>query len=104
MGAIAPMVFYSNYMVAPLIPASSREFAVLPDALGWLVPGFSIAYGVSTLMYVALSDRFGNSSCDLLSLFGNRPFIRRIEHGRCFGVIVPIVCLLASGVAASRRH
>jgi hypothetical protein len=44
MGAIALLVFYSNYMVAPLIPAFSREFAVLPDALGWLVPGFSIAY------------------------------------------------------------
>jgi len=30
MGAIALLVFYSNYMVAPLIPAFSREFAVLP--------------------------------------------------------------------------
>ena len=28
MGAIALLVFYSNYMRAPLIPAFSREFAV----------------------------------------------------------------------------
>lgn len=61
MGAIAVLVFYSNYMVAPLIPAFSREFAVFPDALGWLVPGFSIAYGISTLVYGALSDRFGRT-------------------------------------------
>jgi hypothetical protein len=37
MAAIALLVFYSNYMVAPLIPALSREFAVRPDALDWLV-------------------------------------------------------------------
>jgi len=40
--ATALLVFYSNYMVPPLIPAFSREFAVIPGALGWLVPGFSI--------------------------------------------------------------
>jgi hypothetical protein len=37
MAAIALLVFHSNYMVAPLIPAFLREFAVLPDALDWLV-------------------------------------------------------------------
>ena len=68
MGAIALLVFYSNYMVAPLIPAFSREFAVLPEALGWLVPGFSIAYGVSTLTYGALSDRFGRTPVLLILL------------------------------------
>jgi hypothetical protein len=47
-GAIALLAFYSNYMVAPLIPAFSRKFAVLPDALGWLVPGFWLAHDVQT--------------------------------------------------------
>jgi predicted MFS family arabinose efflux permease len=59
MAAIAFLIFYSNYMVAPLIPAFSREFAVTPYKLAWLVPGFSIAYGTSTLIYGVLSDRFG---------------------------------------------
>ncbi len=68
MGAIALLVFYSNYMVAPLIPAFSREFAVSPDALRWLVPGFSIAYGVSTLIYGVLSDRFGRTLVLLILL------------------------------------
>lgn len=53
---IAFPVFYSNYMVALLIPALSREFSVLANRLGWLVPGFLIPYGISTLVYGALSD------------------------------------------------
>jgi predicted MFS family arabinose efflux permease len=59
MGGIALLVFYSNYMVAPLIPTFSQGFGVTPYRLGWLVPGFSIAYGVSTLVYGVVSDRFG---------------------------------------------
>jgi predicted MFS family arabinose efflux permease len=59
MAAVAFLVFYSNYMVAPLMPAFSRELGVRPDGLSWLVPGFSIAYGVSTLIYGVLSDRLG---------------------------------------------
>jgi predicted MFS family arabinose efflux permease len=59
MGGVALLVFYSNYMVAPLIPTFSQEFGVTPYRLGWLVPGFSIAYGVSTLVYGVVSDRFG---------------------------------------------
>ncbi len=68
MSAIAFLIFYSNYMVAPLIPAFSREFAVLPDALSWLVSGFSIAYGVSTLIYGVLSDRWGRTPVLLILL------------------------------------
>lgn len=68
MAATALLVFYSNYMVPPLIPAFSREFAVIPGALGWLVPGFSIAYGVSTLIYGLLSDRLGRTPVLLILL------------------------------------
>ena len=59
MATVAFLVFYANYMVAPLIPAFSQEFGVTPYQLGWLVPGFSIAYGISTLLYGILSDLFG---------------------------------------------
>ncbi len=59
MAAIAFAVFYSNYMMAPLIPALSREFSVSPYQLGWLIPGFLIPYGISTLVYGALSDCWG---------------------------------------------
>jgi predicted MFS family arabinose efflux permease len=69
MAAIAFLVYYSNYMIAPLIPALSREFAATPYQLGWLVPGFSIAYGISTLIYGILSDRFGRIPILLILLF-----------------------------------
>ncbi len=59
MAAIAVTVVYSNYMMAPLIPALSHEFSVSPYQMGWLIPGFLIPYGISTLVYGALSDRWG---------------------------------------------
>src|SRR3984957_11078649 len=59
MAAVAFAGFYSNYMVPPLIPALSRGFSLTAYQLGWLIPGFLISYGVSTLAYGALSDRWG---------------------------------------------
>ena len=59
MAAIVFLVFYSNYMVAPLIPALARAFGVHSHDLKWLIPGFSMMYGAATLPYGILSDRFG---------------------------------------------
>jgi predicted MFS family arabinose efflux permease len=61
MATIAFTIAYSNYMVPPLIPALSREFSVSPYQLGRLIPGFLIPYGISTLVYGALSDRWGRA-------------------------------------------
>jgi predicted MFS family arabinose efflux permease len=69
MAAMAFAVFYSNYMVPPLIPAFSREFSVTPYQLGWLIPGFLISYGISTLVYGALSDRWGRTPLLVTLLF-----------------------------------
>ena len=59
MVAIAFLVFYSNSMIAPLIPALARGFGVHPYDLQWLIPGFSLLYGAATLFHGLLSDRFG---------------------------------------------
>lgn len=59
MSAIAFLVYYSDSMIAPLIPALARGFGVRPGDLKWLVAGFSMLYGASTLFYGVLSDRFG---------------------------------------------
>ena len=69
MAAIACTVFYSNYMVPPLIPALSGEFSVTAYQLGWLIPGFLIPYGISTLIYGALSDRWGRTPLLVVLLF-----------------------------------
>lgn len=61
MAMIAFAIYYSNYMVAPLIPAFSREFSVPAYQLGWVIPGYLIPYGISTLVYGALSDWWGRA-------------------------------------------
>jgi predicted MFS family arabinose efflux permease len=59
MAAIAFLVFYSNSMIAPLLPALARGFGVRAVDLKWLIPGFSMLYGTATLFYGLVSDRFG---------------------------------------------
>jgi predicted MFS family arabinose efflux permease len=61
MATLAFAVFYSNYMVPPLLPAISKEFAAPTYQLGWLIAGYLIPYGVSTLVYGALSDWWGRA-------------------------------------------
>jgi len=61
MATLAFAVFYSSYMVAPLLPAFSKEFAVPAHQLGWLIAGYLIPYGISTLVYGALSDWWGRA-------------------------------------------
>ncbi len=59
MATLAFTVFYSNYMVAPLLPAFAKEFAVPASQLGWLIAGYLIPYGISTLIYGVVSDWWG---------------------------------------------
>ncbi len=61
MAAIAFVISYSNSMFTPLIPALSREFSVPAYQLGWLIPGYLILYGISTLVYGAFSDWWGRA-------------------------------------------
>ena len=61
MAAIAFLIFFSTAMFPPLLPSLAREFAVGPMDFKWLVPGFSIAYGTTTLACGVLSDRFGRT-------------------------------------------
>jgi predicted MFS family arabinose efflux permease len=69
MAVIAFTIAYSNYMMAPLIPALSHEFSVTPYQLGWLIPGFLVPYGISTLVYGALSDCWGRTPVLVTLLF-----------------------------------
>lgn len=61
MASIAFVIFYSNYMVAPLIPALSRDFSVSIYQLGLVIPAYLIPYGISTLVYGAISDWWGRT-------------------------------------------
>jgi len=69
MAAAAFLVFFQAYLVAPLIPALSVEFHASTDFLGLLVPAYMLPYGISTLFYGPISDRFGRKPV-ILTLLG----------------------------------
>ena len=69
MSAASFLVFFQAYLVAPLIPSLSIEFHASTDFLGLLVPAYMLPYGISTLFYGPISDRFGRKAV-ILTLLG----------------------------------
>ena len=69
MSASAFLIFFQAYLVAPLIPSLSIEFHASTDFLGMLVPAYMLPYGISTLFYGPISDRFGRKPV-ILALLG----------------------------------
>ena len=110
MAILAFAIFYSNYMVAPLLPAFSKEFAVPAFQVSWIVAGYLIPYGITTLIYGALSDWwgrartlgallcFGTATMLMVSFAGSWPtlVVARILSGVGCGGIVTI-CLAIVG-------
>lgn len=62
------VVFFQAYMVAPIIPALSAAFGASVQTVGLLVPAYLIPYGVATLLYGLLADRFGVHRLMFISL------------------------------------
>src|SRR5699024_5554601 len=53
------LICFKAFMVSPLIPMFSDVFGVSVEMVGLIVPAYLITYGVATLVYCVLSDRFG---------------------------------------------
>ncbi|HEY9449196.1 MAG TPA: MFS transporter [Gemmatimonadaceae bacterium] len=62
------LVFVQAFMVAPLIPRLAEVFATDLAWVGLAVPAYLVPYGVATLAWGPLSDRFGRRSVILGSL------------------------------------
>jgi predicted MFS family arabinose efflux permease len=62
-------IFFQAYMVAPLIPTISQSFKSSVEHTGLIVPAYLIPYGIATLVYGLLADRFGVRRVMLTSLF-----------------------------------
>src|SRR5437763_17095447 len=57
--ALAFLIFFQAYMVAPLIPRLAELFNVPVETIGLAVPAYLIPYGFAVLLYGPLSDRLG---------------------------------------------
>jgi predicted MFS family arabinose efflux permease len=62
------LIFFQAYMVAPLIPRLAGVFGVSVQFIGLMVPAYLIPYGISTLFYGLISDRFGRRPIMFASL------------------------------------
>jgi len=63
------LVFVQAFMVAPLIPRLADVFHTRVGWIGLAVPAYLLPYGIATLGWGPLSDRFGRRAVILTSLF-----------------------------------
>ncbi|OOM05931.1 MFS transporter [Clostridium saccharobutylicum] len=61
------LIFYQAFMVAPIIPKLANIFGVSAENIGLIVPAYLIPYGMITLIWGPLSDRFGRKAIILSS-------------------------------------
>lgn len=61
------LIFYQAFMVAPIIPKLANIFRVSAESIGLIVPAYLIPYGMTTLIWGPLSDRFGRKNIIILS-------------------------------------
>ncbi|WP_343658026.1 MFS transporter [Chryseobacterium sp.] len=53
------IVFFQGFMVAPLLPLLSEQFGTSARHVSFIEPAYLLGYGLFTLVYAPLSDRFG---------------------------------------------
>lgn len=68
LAAGAFLVFFQAFMIAPLLPRLAELFDSSTSAVGWAIPAYLVPYGVMTLVWGPLSDRFGRGPVILGSL------------------------------------
>ena len=64
------IVFFQGFMVAPILPQLSSLFGVSVRYVSFVEPAYLLSYGVSTLIYAPLSDKYGRFPVILFSISG----------------------------------
>ena len=59
LSAATLVIFFQAFMVAPIIPTLAAAFGVSPQDVGLIVPAYLVPYGIATLAYGLLADRYG---------------------------------------------
>jgi predicted MFS family arabinose efflux permease len=93
------LVFVQAFMVAPLIP---RLADVFHSSVGWVglaVPAYLLPYGLATLVWGPLSDRFGRRTVILGSLLLFIAFTLATASARDLGLF--LMWRIATGAGAS---
>ncbi|PWG80562.1 MFS transporter [Pararcticibacter amylolyticus] len=62
------IIFFQGFMVAPLLPMLSKQFGTTVRHVSFIEPAYLLGYGLFTLVYASLSDRFGRSRIIAFSL------------------------------------
>lgn len=53
------IIFFQGFMVAPLLPMLADQFGTTVRHVSFIEPAYLLGYGLCTLIYAPLSDRFG---------------------------------------------
>jgi predicted MFS family arabinose efflux permease len=85
LSAAAFLIFFQAYMVGPLVPVLARSLGVSTLWAGYLVPAYVLPYGLSTLLYGPLADRFGRRRVMLALLLAMPPVTALTATARGIG-------------------
>ena len=62
------IIFFQGFMVAPILPELAALFHVSVREISFIEPAYLLGYGLATLVYAPLSDRYGRFPVILFSL------------------------------------
>ena len=85
LSAAAFLIFFQAYMVGPLVPTLSASLRIPTLWAGYLVPAYVLPYGLSTLLYGPLADRFGRRRVMLVLLLAMPPVTALTATARGIG-------------------
>ena len=93
------IVFFQGFMVAPLLPELAHFFGTTVRHISFIEPVYLLGYGLFTLVYAPLSDRYGRFKVIALSL------ILFIGFSICSifvtNVVQLILCRFLTGISAA---
>ncbi len=88
LSAAAFLIFFQAYMVGPLVPTLSKSLGISTLLAGYLVPAYVLPYGLATLAYGPLADRFGRRRVMVTLLMVMPPVTALIATARSLGSLM----------------
>ncbi|WP_220472549.1 MFS transporter [Spirosoma foliorum] len=93
------IIFFQGFMVAPILPGLSRIFHVSVRHVSFIEPAYLLGYGLATLIYGPLSDKYGRFPVILCSL--TCFIVLTACTGFCQSITQMIILRLLTGIGAA---